>query len=106
MIDQTSGRDIYPPGGVTLDPSTWCVMQYHCPEGHEGLVLAFRRHECSIPGYKCALREIDIGHAYEVIFSEGFEPSPTVVITGTALRDMMLEVEGQPGSVLVEYRRI
>jgi len=91
---------------VTTDPKDWCAMQYHRPEHADGMVLVFRRHDAVENRKTLSLREIEASADYEVTLSYGFEPSETVRMKGSKLKDIETEIADRPGSLLVEYKRV
>lgn len=91
---------------VTISAKDWCVMQYHRPSEQDGMIIAFRRHESSYSGFDCALFEIDPQAKYQIIQSRSYKPSDPLVITGTELRNLNLEIKERPGSLIVEYRKV
>lgn len=97
--------NFYPLSQVTTSPEDWCVLQYHCPEQSEGMVVAFRRHACPQKAYSLDLREIDAKVMYDVVFSHDYDPSPAVRMPGSELRRLEIAVPAAPGSLLVEYRK-
>jgi alpha-galactosidase len=98
--------NFYPLNAVTVSPEDWCVLQYHRPAEADGMVVAFRRHESPYASFDCTLYEIDPGADYEVIRSELYLPSAPAKMTGSELAGMRLEIDEQPGSLVVEYRRL
>jgi hypothetical protein len=70
------------------------------------MVLAFRRHAAPDSRYTCALREIDPAAEYEVTLYPEYTPAAPVRMKGAALATIPLEISGQPGSLLMEYRQI
>jgi len=98
--------NFYPLTEASIDPTAWCVTQYHRPDEQDGMIFAFRRHESLDAGFNCDLREIDPGAKYEVTFAYGYERSEPVAIMGAFLQGLRLKIPEHPGSVLVEYAKI
>lgn len=98
--------DYYPLTGMNVNPEDWCVMQYHRSDEQDGMVIAFRQHKSSYIGYACELRGIDSSAEYEVTKSVSYKPSKPVRMKGYDLQKIKLEIADQPGSVLVEYKRV
>jgi hypothetical protein len=80
------------------------VMQYHRPKENDGMVMAFRRDQSACVTCEGRLREIDPAKSYEVIIYRTYEPEKPVTLKGSALRQLRLEIDECPGSVIVEYR--
>ncbi len=105
-IQKYFSGNFYPLTPVTLDTDTWHVAQYHRPYKDDGIILAFRRHECRSEQYACSLREIDARAVYEVTLAHNYTRSDSERMSGVMLQLITLEVTSCPGSVLVEYRRM
>jgi hypothetical protein len=90
---------------VTTSAKDWCVLQYHRPAEHDGMVVAFRRPQSDYFGLEAELREIEPAAEYEVVRSVGYEPSAPVRVRGTELQRSRLEVPERPGAVVLEYKR-
>ncbi|MHB8863745.1 MAG: hypothetical protein ACYC6N_15185, partial [Pirellulaceae bacterium] len=98
--------DFYPLSEPTLDPSAWCVLQYDRPAESDGLLVCFRRERSPYASYDCHVRNIDPAADYEVWQSSSFQRSPPVTIAGRKLLSYRAVIDEQPGSVIVEYRRL
>ncbi|MCC7261680.1 MAG: alpha-galactosidase [Candidatus Latescibacteria bacterium] len=98
--------DFYLLSAATGNPEDWCVLQYHRPEHQDGIVLAFRRHQSPYTGYACHLRQLDPQAEYEVTTYHTYDAEAPAVLPGAALEGLELQIPEQPGSVLVEYRRL
>lgn len=95
----------YPLLEVSVDPSAWCVLQYHRPEANDGMVMAFRRHRSPYGTCDCSLREIDPKAEYEVGRYRTYEREQARTMKGAELQRLVLEIEEKPGSLLLEYRK-
>lgn len=91
---------------VNTDPKSWCVLQFHRQEEGDGMIVAFRRPQSPDAQFTCSLHEIDAERDYEVTESSGYAPGPAKTMKGAELRALALNVDGQPGSTLVEYRLV
>jgi alpha-galactosidase len=98
--------DYYPLSEVTTNPKDWCVLQYDRPAQHDGMVVAFRRHQSPYAAYAAELRAIDPAAEYDVTRSPGFAPSPPQRMKGEQLRRLRIDVDDRPGSMIVEYCRV
>lgn len=90
---------------VTASPADWCVFQYHRQAEEDGLLVAFRRPQAPATFLCSGLKGIDPQAEYLVTFATSYKPSKPVTMKGSALKDLELEVDDCPGSVLVEYRK-
>jgi len=90
---------------ITLDPTTWHVVQYHRPDEQDGMVLAFRRHESPDRGFAYDLREIDPEGTYEITQAWDYTPFERGM-EGTQLSKLWIEIPDCPGSALIEYRKV
>ena len=97
--------DFYTMGEVTIKPTDWCVLQYHRPTKQDGMVMAFRRPESPDADYIAHLREIDEKADYLVTESYDYNPSQPRKIKGADLRQLRVNIDICPGSVVIEYRK-
>ena len=97
--------DFYVLSPVSTSSKDWCVLQYHRPQEHDGMVLAFRRHESPNANFPAQLREIDPAVDYEITLAYTYQRSAPTRIKGVDLRALKLHAEQRPGSVLIEYRK-
>lgn len=98
--------DFYPLSPVTTHADDWCIVQYHRLDEHDGMLLAFRRHESPDASFICQPYEIDVDADYEVTYSYDYEKSESMILGGLQLHSLRLEIDECPGSVLVEYKKI
>jgi len=99
--------DLYALCDITTRPEDWCVLQYHRPEQADGMVLAFRRPAAPEAGFALgALRGIEAAAEYEVTESRSYAPEPPLQMRGAALLEHSARIAEQPGSLLLEYRRL
>lgn len=98
--------NFYPLSPVTTSPKDWCVLQYHRTNDHDGMVIAFRRHESDVKNFTCELQEIDPTAEYEVTYAYSYEPSSTQRIAGKDFAKLNIEIPDSPGSVVIEYRKV
>lgn len=92
--------------GRTADYKDWSIVQYHRPENEDGVLIALRRHESPFPTYICALHEIDDDAQYDVYVYDSYSRCMRTVMNGSQLRNIRLDIEDCPGSLLVEYSKI
>ena len=98
--------DFYVLSEVNANPRDWCVMQYHRPSEQDGMVMAFRRDQSPYPIYEAVLREIDSAADYEVTTYRTYDGDKPTVLKGSALWKFRIDIEEQPGSIVVEYKKI
>jgi alpha-galactosidase len=99
--------NFYPLTGVSLDTTTWCVMQYHRTEENDGMIMAFRRPQSQLSVFALdGLREIDPKAQYKVTNYQSYKPLPTNTMTGEKIMLSKAEISEIPGSVLIEYKKI
>jgi alpha-galactosidase len=91
---------------ITTSAKDWCVIQYHRPIEHDGMIIAFRRHESPYASFVCDLHEIDPSAEYEVTQSHTYDPSNTVNMKGNELQQIKAEIDDCPGSLLIEYKMV
>jgi alpha-galactosidase len=98
--------NFYPLTTVSLDPSVWCVTQYHLTNENSGMIMAFRRPGSNQPGFPMSgLREIDPKALYTITRYQTYEPLPSQKMTGEEFLRSMAEISEIPGSVLIEYEK-
>jgi alpha-galactosidase len=98
--------NFYSLSDVTLDVKGWCIMQYHRPKEADGMIVAFRRPQSPYSAYVADFREIDPKAEYEITRSTTYQPSKPEKISGEKLRQLKIEIDERPGSIILEYRRI
>jgi len=99
--------NFYPLTPVTLDTAEWCVLQYHLKNENEGMIMAFRRPDSQRSAFDLSgLREIIPDGSYSVIIYPGYEPLPVKTMTGKEFLLSEAEIAEQPGSVLIEYKKV
>jgi alpha-galactosidase len=95
----------YPLYVPTVSAREWCVYQYHRADTGDGVVFAFRRHESPYVVYTACLREIDEKADYIVTESYDYTSSQSRKIKGSELRQLRVNIDSCPGSVVIEYRK-
>ncbi len=99
--------DIYPLTQIGAGLGDFTIFQLHRPDLDEGMVLAFRRDECSYKGIILELQTLDPKAAYEVERVDERGESTSYTATGRQLVEDGLEVRipGKAESLLIRYRR-
>ena len=97
--------DYYPLTPWSIGEDQWIAWQFHRPENGEGMVQAFRRPQCDVAGQVFRLRGLDRETPYRCIDLDG---RPEKTLTGGELMDqgLPLEIEQQPGSILLRYAAV
>jgi alpha-galactosidase len=97
--------DFYPISTPSISAKDWCVYQYNRSAEGDGVVFAFRRHESPYAAYTVALRDIDEKANYVVTEAYDYTPLPARTIKGSDLRQLKVNIDLCPGSVVIEYRK-
>jgi alpha-galactosidase len=98
--------NFYALGPVTVRAGDWCVFQCHRPNEADGIVMAFRREASTESVHSVQLREIEAKAEYEVMESIGYEVPVAKRMKGEELRALELKIAEQPGSVVIEYKKV
>jgi len=98
--------DFYVLSSANANPRDWCVMQYHRPEEQDGMVIAFRRDQSPYVGFDARLFGIDPSADYQATTYRTYAPEMPVVLKGTALQRLRIDIHDCPGSAIVEYRKM
>lgn len=98
--------DFYPILPLTLSPEDWCAYQYDRPDRGEGCAVFLRRHESPSSTVNVRLEGIDAQAEYEFGTTNTFEEPARERIRGSELAELEITIPDQPGSVLLEYRRV
>jgi hypothetical protein len=70
------------------------------------MVLAFRRDTSPYRTFDTALHEIAPDAKYDVTFYHTYSPEKNMLLSGSDLQHLELQIDDYPGSLLVEYRRV
>jgi alpha-galactosidase len=98
--------DFYPLSQANASPRDWCVMQYHRPDEQDGLVMAFRRGESPYTSYDGRLFGIDPAAGYQVTMCRTYDPEKPVLLKGSDLQKVRIDISDCPGSVIIEYSKM
>ena len=99
--------DIYPLLPLTTSQQDWYAYQLDRGDLGEGCVLVFRRPESPDAVQKVRLERIDPNAEYSVsITGETYELAPATKISGSALEEVEVRIDAQPGSTLIRYKRL
>lgn len=88
------------------DPTVWCSYQYHLREPDSGCVFIFRRDASPYSAAKISLKGICGSNRYKVDYYYDYDKFKTVIMNGTELQALNVEIESAPGSLLLEYTAV
>jgi alpha-galactosidase len=97
--------NFYPLVESGYDAQAWCVMQYHCIKENDGIVMAFRRDQSPVGIVECNLHEIDPAANYQVTIYHTYEPETPLIMKGSNIQNLKIEINDCPGSVIIEYKK-
>lgn len=97
--------DFYPLLSFTLADDAWAAWQFNRKDLNEGMILALRRPKSPFSAMIPKLEGLDPGAEYEV---EDIDSGNKQLISGKDLleKGISLQIEEQPGSRLLVYKRI
>ncbi|MCX6030734.1 MAG: alpha-galactosidase [Chloroflexi bacterium] len=97
--------DFYPLLSFSLAADVWAAWQFDRPDLREGMLVAFRRHECPFPNWQAKLKALDPEAEYDLY---SWDDHSTRRVYGKALmtEGIGITVEEKPGSVLFVYKRV
>jgi alpha-galactosidase len=98
--------DFYTLTAESIRPDDWCVYQCHRSKERDGMVMAFRRDASTEAARTVQIREIEPEAEYEITESIGYERSAPKRIKGSELQKLKIEIPQQPGSLVVEYKKL
>lgn len=98
--------DFYPLTPVTSGLDQFVAYQLHRPDLSEGIVLAFRRPECSLKGLLLEIQGLDEKRSYDFEFIDEAGSSLVRSVSGEEVRreGLPLRVNARGESLLVRYR--
>lgn len=97
--------DFYELTPCGLAPDRFVAYQFHRPDLNAGLVLAFRRAECSYLGLVLGLQGVRPDATYQVEFIDEARVRTTQTMSGAELAsNLVLRIPQQPASLLVRYQ--
>jgi alpha-galactosidase len=99
--------DFYPLLPATMASDQWAAYQFHRADLNAGIVLAFRRNECSIPTVAVNLGGIDPAATYEVESIDETRQISRQTLSGRQLgRQYELHLAEKASSLLIRYRKV
>jgi alpha-galactosidase len=98
--------DYYPLTGtlnMTQD-NVWLAYQLNRPDKEDGIVIAFRRQDCTVESIDVKLRGLDPASKYELL---DVDSGKKIVKTGVEImHSLVLMLSEKPGSLLIKYRKL
>ena len=86
-----------------MDDNIWLVYQFHKEDLCQGMVLAFRRPECSTQNVNLKLWGVSLDANYEIHFEDSDRRQ---VLSGEEMVEGLdIVIESQPGSALTTYHQ-
>ena len=86
-----------------MDDNIWLVYQFHKEDLCQGMVLAFRRPECSTQNVNLKLWGVSLDVNYEIYFEDSGRRQ---VLSGEEMVEGLdIVIESQPGSALTTYHQ-
>jgi alpha-galactosidase len=98
--------DYYPLTPINIDRDTWCGWQFNRVDLNAGFAMFFRRPNSVQSSYQAKLHGIDLKSSYKVSFAETYDLNAQLVMTGSELTHLRVDISHAPGSLLVRYRKI
>ena len=97
--------DFYRLIGQSHDPREWLAYQYHLPDEDAGALFFFRRDYSPYRTVETAAKGVNDEAAYELSYYESFDLGKSIVLKGSELKKLTVEILTKPGSLLIEYKR-
>jgi len=95
--------DYYPLTDISLDERAWIGWQFHRPDLKAGFAVFFRRSLSQQPILAAGLQGLDPKASYDVTFARTYDVAKKQTMTAKQLRNMQVEVDTSPGSLLIRY---
>jgi alpha-galactosidase len=83
--------------------SVWLAYQLNRPEQKDGIIIAFRRNECSIESIIVKLGGLDATADYELVNDDSGKK--TIQKGEELIKGITLSLTEKPGSLLIRYKR-
>ena len=95
--------DFYPLTPYSLDDDIWLAYQFHREDLCQGVVLAFRRPECSTQSANLKLWGVSSEANYEIHFEDCGRRQ--ILLGKEMIEGLDIIIESQPGSALITYHQ-
>ena len=84
--------------------NVWLAYQLNRPENKDGIIIAFRREECSNESIQVVLQGLDYGATYE-LFYEDYKLR--IINSGKELMEgINISIPQKPASLLINYKQV
>lgn len=70
-----------------------------------GYALFFRRHESPFPSFEARLRALEPEARYRVVRRVGYDVDSEETMSGEDLANLVVGIDEQPGTLLIEYTK-
>jgi alpha-galactosidase len=97
--------DYYPLTEMNLDEHAWSGWEFYRADLNAGYAVLFRRSLSTEPWFEVALRGVDPAASYDVTFARTYEVGEKRTMTGQQLQHLRVEIDTEPGSVLIRYQK-
>ena len=99
--------DYYPLSPYSISDDAWMAYQFHRDDLKGGIVLVFRRQNCSMKNFIVKFKGLNPSSYYELLISDDNLEKNRHVFTGKQLTEgIFLTIEQAPGSLLIFYKEI
>ena len=99
--------DYYPLSPYSISDDAWMAYQFHRDDLKGGIVLVFRRQNCSTKNFIVKFKGLNSSSYYELLISDDNLEKNRQVFTGKQLTEgIFLTIEQAPGSLLIFYKEI
>ncbi|MFH0761036.1 MAG: glycoside hydrolase family 36 protein [Bacteroidota bacterium] len=95
--------DYYPLTPYSIGDDTWMAYQFNKPKSNDGLILAFRRHNCQTGSITIKPGGLEEKSVYELFYEDN---DKRVQMTGSEImKGIEVEIPASPGSLLISYKK-
>lgn len=100
--------DFYPLTQVSTANDQFMAYQFHRADLDEGLILAFRRAECSLRGIVTDVNAIDSSAKYELEYIDNTGRSTSKTMTGKQIQKsgLAISISGKGESMIIRYKKV
>ncbi|MHB1457021.1 MAG: NPCBM/NEW2 domain-containing protein [Armatimonadota bacterium] len=98
--------EYHPLTEMDANDENWCAWQFYRPDLGEGFAMFFRRPKCLTASLDVELKGLDASARYKVDFRETYDIRETKEMSGRELSKLRVNLNTQPSSILVHYRKI
>lgn len=95
--------DYYPLTPYSIANDTWIAYQFNRPKLNDGLILAFRRHNCQNESITIKPGGLEEKSVYELFYED---TDKRVQMTGSEImKGIEIGIPASPGSLLISYKK-